>query len=88
MPRVVVDSGDINVKLSFRLVDLDKLGARTGKDAEIPLKPLASTIASKDGSPQPRLRLVVRQVNSQTTPSPPTTAASGIGEFELTFKTV
>ena len=28
IPRVVVDSGRVNVKLSFRLVDLDKLGAR------------------------------------------------------------
>ena len=88
MPRVVVDSGHVNVKLSFRLVDLDKLGARNGKDAEIALKPLAGITADKDGSPLPRLRLVVRQVNSQTTPSPPTTAASGIGELELTFKTV
>jgi hypothetical protein len=88
MPRVVVDSGHVNVKLSFRLVDLGKLGARTGKDAEIPLKPLAGTAAGKDGSPLPRLRLVVRQVNSQTTPSPPTAAASGIGELQLTFKTV
>jgi hypothetical protein len=88
MPRVVVDSGHVNVKLSFRLVDLDKLGARGGKDAEIVLKPLAGATVGKDGSPLPRLRLVVRQVNSQTMPSPPTTTASGIGELELTFKTV
>lgn len=88
MPRVVVDSGHVNVKLIFRLVDLDRLGARSGRDAEIALRPLAGMAASKDGHPQARLRLVVRQVNSQTTPSPPTTAASGIGELELTFKTV
>jgi hypothetical protein len=90
MPRVVVDSGHVNVKLNFRLVDLDKMGVRNGKDAAVvSLKPLAGmTSAGKDGSPLRRLRLVVRQVNNQTTPSPPTTAASGIGELELIFKTV
>jgi hypothetical protein len=88
MPRVVVDSGHVNVKLNFRLVDLNKLGARNGKDVTlIALKPLPGA-ASKEDNPLKQLRLVVRQVNSQTTPSPPPESASGIGELDLTFKTV
>jgi hypothetical protein len=89
MPRVVVDSGHVNVKLNFRLVDLDKMGVRNGKDAAVvSLKPLTGMIGGKDGNRLKSLRLVVRQVNAQTTPAPPATAASGIGELELTFKTV
>ena len=54
----------------------------------VSLKPLTAMIGGKDGNPLKSLRLVVRQVNTQTTPAPPATAASGIGELELTFKTV
>lgn len=85
MPRVLVDSGHVNVKLNFRLVDLDKFGARGGKDAAIvALKPLAGVAGGKDTGALKSLRLVVRQVNGQT---PPASAASGTGELELTFKT-
>jgi len=85
MPRVVVDSGRVNVKLSFRLVDLDKIGAQKARDgAVIPLVPLAG---GKGAGRLSRLRLVVRQVNEQTAPAAPD-AASGIGELDLTFKTI
>jgi hypothetical protein len=85
MPRVVVDSGRVNVKLSFRLVDLDRLDAQKSKEGTVvPLKQLARGKGSERLS---RLRLVVRQVNEQTAPAGPD-AASGIGEFDLTFKTV
>lgn len=85
MPRVIVDSGRVNVKLSFRLVDLDKIGAQKARDgAVVPLRPLTGW---KGGDRLSRLRLVVRQVNEQTAPATPD-AASGIGELDLTFKTV
>lgn len=86
IPRVVVDSGRVNVKLLFRLVDLDKLGERNSKnEIAVPLKPLGP---GRDiHEPLARLRLVVRQVNEQTAPVSPT-EASGIGELDLTFKTV
>lgn len=85
IPRVVVDSGRVNVKLRFRLVDLDKIGAQKSTDgAVVPLAPLAG---GKGSNPLSRLRLVVRQVSEQTAPAPPD-AASGIGELDLTFKTV
>lgn len=85
MPRVVVDSGRVNVKLSFRLVDLDKIGAQKSKDGVVvPLAPLAG---GKGGDRLSRLRLIVRQVNDQTAPATPD-AASGIGELDLTFKTI
>jgi hypothetical protein len=84
VPRVVVDSGRVNVKLNFRLVDLDKLGARPN-GAVVPLKPLVGSAGK--GDRLMRLRLIVRQVNEDTAPATPS-AASGIGEFDLTFKTV
>ena len=84
VPRVVVDSGRINVKLTFRLVDLDKLGTRPN-GAIVPLKPLVGSAGK--GDQLTRLRLIVRQVNEDTAPAAPT-AASGIGELDLTFKTI
>jgi hypothetical protein len=84
LPRVVVDSGRVNVKLTFRLVDLDKLGIRPN-GAIVPLKPLVG-IAGKAEALK-RLRLIVRQVNEDTAPPEPA-AESGIGELDLTFKTV
>ena len=84
LPRVVVDSGRVNVKLSFRLVDLNKLAA--GPNAAIaPLKSLTDT-AGKGGRVK-QLRLTVRQVNDDTAP-PAASGSSGIGELDLTFKTV
>jgi hypothetical protein len=84
LPRVVVDSGRVNVKLSFRLIDLDKIGARPNGTV-VPLKP----IVSRAGAPTQltRLRLIVRQVNEDTALTT-SSAASGIGELDLTFKTV
>ena len=84
LPRVVVDSGHVNVKLSFRLVDLDQFGARPN-GVIVHLKSLIGS-AGKDTRLK-RLRLIVRQVNEDTTPTAPS-AASGIGELDLTFKTV
>lgn len=48
VPRVFVDSGRINVKLTFRLVDLDKLGTRPN-GAIVPLKPLVGSAGKATG---------------------------------------
>jgi hypothetical protein len=83
LPRVVVDSGRVNVKLSFRLVDLNKLA---GPNAAIaPLKSL--TGPGGKGERVKQLRLIVRQVNDDTAPAA-VSGSSGIGELDLTFKTV
>ena len=85
MPRVVIDSGRINVKLSFRLDELAKMtGGRAGGGRLAPatLSAIGDTAASKM-----RYRLIVRQVNEETMPAGPT-QASGIGELDLTFKTI
>jgi hypothetical protein len=84
LPRVVVDSGRVNVKLSFRLVDLNKLAA-TPNAAIAPLKSLTNTAGKGDRVKQ--LRLIVRQVNDDTAPAT-VSGPSGIGELDLTFKTV
>ena len=83
LPRVVVDSGRVNVKLSFRLVDLNKFAA--GPNAAI--VPLKLTDAAGKGDRVKPLRLVVRQVNDDTAPAV-ASGSSGIGELDLTFKTV
>ena len=86
LPRLVVDSGRVNVKLSFRLADLGKAAARLPKKGL--LVPLASLTGTGDpGAQRARYRLVVRQVNEQTMPVPPT-EGSGIGELDLSFKTI
>ena len=86
MPRVVVDSGRVNVKLLFRLVDLERAGVRPGpRGLAVPLVPLG--VGSDTIRRLTHIRLVVRQVNEETTPSPPT-ETSGIGELDLTFKTI
>jgi hypothetical protein len=85
MPRLVIDSGRVNVKLSFRLAELEKAGARPGKAAAVPLSNIANLLQA--GPQRPRYRLMVRQVNEQTMPVPPT-EGSGIGELDLTFKTI
>jgi len=86
MPRLVIDSGRVNVKLSFRLADLEQTGARPTKSGfAVPLTNLATLAAA--GSGKPRYRLLVRQVNEETMPVPPTDG-TGIGELDLTFKTI
>jgi hypothetical protein len=86
LPRLVLDSGRVNVKLIFRLVELEKAGVRQTKGSVIvPLNTLVNML--KAGSPRPRYQLVVRQVNEQTTPVPPT-QSTGIGELDLTLKTI
>jgi hypothetical protein len=86
IPRLVLDSGRVNVKLMFRLEELEKVGVRRGKGSVIvPLNTLVNML--KTESPGPRFQLMVRQVNEQTAPVPPT-ESSGIGELDLTLKTV
>jgi hypothetical protein len=76
----------VNVKLSFRLADAEKAGARPAQGGFlVPLANLASLVES--GGLKPRYRLLVRQVNEETMPVPPT-AGTGIGELDLTFKTI
>lgn len=86
IPRLVLDSGRVNVKLIFRLAELEKIGVRNRKRSVIvPLNTLVSMLKAE--SPQPRYRLIVRQVNEQTTAVSPT-QSSGIGELDLTLKTI
>jgi hypothetical protein len=85
IPRLVLDSGRVNVKLIFRLEELEKIGVRRAKGSVIvPLNNLINIL--KAGSPGARYQLMVRQVNEQTIPSP--TESSGIGELDLTLKTI
>jgi hypothetical protein len=85
IPRLVLDSGRVNVKLIFRLEELEKVGVRRAKgNAIVPLNTLVNILKAE--SPGPRYQLIVRQVNEQTTPSP--TQSSGIGELDLTLKTI
>ena len=85
IPRLVLDSGRVNVKLIFRLEELEKVGVRRAKgSAIVPLNTLVNILKAE--SPRPRFQLVVRQLNEQTTPSP--TECSGIGELDLTLKTI
>ena len=86
IPRLVLDSGHVNVKLIFRLVEIEKVGVRQAKGSVIvQLNTLVNML--KAGSPQPRYQLVVRQVNEQITPGSPT-ESTGIGELDLTLKTI
>jgi hypothetical protein len=86
IPRLVLDCGRVNVKLMFRLEELEKVGVRKAKgSAIVPLNTLVNILKAE--SPLPRYQLVVRQVNEQTTPVSPT-ESSGIGELDLTLKTI
>ena len=86
IPRLVLDSGRVNVKLIFRLEELEKAGARRAKGSVVvPLNTLVSMLKAE--GPRPRYQLIVRQINEQTTPVPPT-ESTGIGELDLTLKTI
>ena len=86
MPRLVLDSGRVNVKLMFRIAEMEKVGARRARgSAIVPLDSLVKILKAE--SPRPRYQLIVRQVNDQTTPIDPT-ESSGIGELDLTLKTI
>ena len=85
IPRLVLDSGRVNVKLIFRLEELEKVGGRRAKGgAIVPLNTLVNILKAE--SSRPRFQLIVRQVNEQTALSP--TESSGIGELDLTLKTI
>jgi len=85
IPRLVLDSGRVNVKLIFRLEELEKVGVRRAKGgAIVPLNTLVNILKAE--SSRPRFQLIVRQVNEQTALSP--TESSGIGELDLTLKTI
>lgn len=86
IPRLVLDSGRVNVKLIFRLEELEKVGVRRAKGSVVvPLNTLVNMLKAE--SPRPRYQLMVRQVNEQTSPVAPT-ESSGIGELDLTLKTI
>ena len=69
IPRLVLDSGRVNVKLMFRIEELEKVGARRAKSSAIvPLNTLVKILKAQ--GPRPRYQLMVRQVNQQTTPLP------------------
>ncbi len=73
------------MKLIFRLEELEKVGVRRAKGgAIVPLNTLVNILKAE--SSRPRFQLIVRQVNEQTALSP--TESSGIGELDLTLKTI
>ena len=86
IPRLVLDSGRVNVKLLFRLVEREKMGrSRATGNVTVPLNTLVNVLNAE--GPRLRYQLMVRQVNEQTTPISPT-QSSGIGELDLTLKTI
>ena len=86
IPRLVLDSGHVNVKLIFRLEELEKIGARRAKGSVVvPLNTLVNMLKTESRSP--RYQLMVRQVNEQASPVRPT-ESTGIGELDLTLKTI
>lgn len=86
IPRLVLDSGRVNVKLIFRLVEFEKVGVRQARGSVIvPLNTLVNILKAE--CPRPRYQLVVQQVNEQSAPISPT-QSSGIGEIDLTLKTI
>jgi len=73
----------VNVKLIFRLQELEKVGVRRAKGSVIvPLNTLVNILKAE--SPRPRYQLIVRQVNETGLPD----KSSGIGELDLTLKTI
>ena len=73
----------MNVKLIFRLQELEKVGVRRAKGSVIvPLYTLVNILKAE--SPRPRYQLMVRQVNETGLPD----KSSGIGELDLTLKTI
>jgi len=73
----------VNVKLIFRLQELEKVGVRRAKGSVIvPLNTLVNILKAE--SPRPRCQLMVRQVNETGLPD----KSSGIGELDLTLKTI
>jgi hypothetical protein len=85
IPRLVLDSGRVNVKLMLSIAELQKIGVRDAKRSVIvPLNSLVSILKAEN--PQPRYQLIVRQVNDQTLVTP--TEPTAIGEIDLTLKTI
>jgi hypothetical protein len=88
LPRVVVDSGRVNVKLAFNLVEADKLASRRrGNTLVLSLSALSKLADTRDADRMPRLRVVVRPVDNAAEGDAPN-ATAGIGELDLTLKTI
>jgi len=67
----------VNVKLIFRLQELEKVGVRRAKGSVIvPLNTLVNILKAE--SPRPRYQLMVRQVNEQASPTNPAASANSI----------
>ena len=100
VPRVIVDSGHINAKLTFRITLLEDEPEEEPAPAPVPLSPVAPSFKTIVGvSPldrfvgltrpftDPNVRLTVHQVNAQA-PQTTQVQANVFSEVEVTFKTV
>jgi hypothetical protein len=88
LPRVIVDSGRVNVKLAFSLLDLDSLSATRRKNGlSLNVEALTKLIGKKGVDRSSRLRVVVRPIDTDALLETPS-ASAGFGELDLTLKTV
>lgn len=88
LPRVIVNSGRVNVKLAFSLLDLDSLSATRRKNGlSLNVEALTKLIGKKGVDRSSRLRVVVRPIDTDALLETPS-ASAGFGELDLTLKTV
>ncbi len=80
MPRVLVDSGKITAKVTFRLHDLAAAKPEVRRGPAVPLAPLGAGAAN--------LRVVVRQVDPAEAAGGAAAPGTAVGEVEITFKTM
>lgn len=88
VPRVLVDSGRVNAKLTFEVVTIEEAEtpARASRLAA-PLRRLGTITRTPERFTLPDVRLVVRQADERS-PQASSVNANVYGEVEITFKTV
>ena len=103
LPRVLVDSGRINAKLTFEVTDVEESTSTASISAATPaattieqptltrpvttLTPLNRFVGLVRPFPQPNVRLLVRQVDTRD-PQNTQVKVNIFSEVEITFKTV
>jgi hypothetical protein len=85
--RVVVDSGRVNAKLTFQVVQTDDARVDTGIHLATPLKPLGDLPGISLPQALSNVRLVVRQADLRNAGAGPE-QVNVVGEIEITFKTI
>jgi hypothetical protein len=88
LPRVVVDSGRVNAKLTFEVLSVEEGEQPERRERLIrPLVPLGKLHGFTPADASKALRIVVRQAEADA-PQTSTIRANVFGEVEITFKTV